>query len=77
MGRLGRYESNVMTWVYPSNGKLVDRAARYSILLLERAGVKNIDYDEIVRIQFDVKRNLKSTESIVIRTAEIYRERVT
>jgi N-acetylmuramic acid 6-phosphate etherase len=72
MGRLGRYESNVMTWVYPSNGKLVDRAARYSILLLERAGAKNIDYDEVVRIQFEVKKNLQSSESIVIRTAEIY-----
>lgn len=74
MGRLGRYESNVMTWVYPSNGKLVDRAARYSILLLERMGLKNVDYDEIVRIQFDVKKNLHSSESIVIRTAEIYKE---
>ena len=29
MGRLGRYESNIMTWVSPNNGKLVDRAARY------------------------------------------------
>lgn len=72
MGRLGRFESNVMTWVYPSNGKLVDRAARYSMLLLERAGVKNVDYDEIVRIQFELKKNLRSTESIVLRTAEIY-----
>src|SRR6185437_7676438 len=45
MGRLGRYESNVMTWVLPTNGKLVDRAARYSILLLEKKGVRNVDYD--------------------------------
>ena len=35
-----------MTWVSPSNGKLVDRAARYSMLLLERAGFKDVDYDE-------------------------------
>ncbi len=76
MGRLGRYESNVMTWVFPSNGKLVDRAARYSILLLERQGVKNADYDEIVRVQFEMKRNLSSKESIVIKTAEFYRERL-
>lgn len=72
MGRLGRYQGNFMTWVYPSNGKLVDRAARYSIWLLERQGVKNIDYDKIVRIQFDVKQTLQSKESIVIRTAEKY-----
>ena len=56
MGRLGRYESNVMTWVNPSNGKLVDRVARYATLLAERQGARNVDYDEIVRIQFEVKK---------------------
>jgi N-acetylmuramic acid 6-phosphate etherase len=29
MGRLGRFESNLMTWVKPANNKLIDRAARY------------------------------------------------
>lgn len=29
MGRLGRFESNLMTFVRPSNYKLIDRAARY------------------------------------------------
>lgn len=29
MARLGRFDSNVMTWVRPSNLKLVDRAIRY------------------------------------------------
>ena len=29
MGRLERYTGNVMTWVKPSNGKLIDRAIRY------------------------------------------------
>ena len=32
MGRLGRYESNLMTWVTPTNGKLVDRAKRIKVL---------------------------------------------
>ncbi|CUE72869.1 Hypothetical protein, putative [Bodo saltans] len=36
MGVLKRYEGNVMTWVRPSNNKLIDRAARYITLLLER-----------------------------------------
>lgn len=29
MARLGRVMGNVMTWVVPSNGKLIDRATRY------------------------------------------------
>ena len=29
MGRLGRYEGNVMTYVRASNNKLIDRAIRY------------------------------------------------
>lgn len=74
MGRLGRFEGNFMTWVYPSNGKLVDRAARYSTLLLERQGARNVDYDQIVRLQFELKQTLKSTDSIVIKTAERYLE---
>lgn len=35
MGRMGRYESNVMTFVRASNYKLVDRAAR-CIMMLEK-----------------------------------------
>lgn len=36
MGVLQRYEGNVMTWVRPSNNKLIDRAARYVKLLVTR-----------------------------------------
>ena len=39
MGRLGRFEGNLMTWVYPSNGKLIDRAARYTEILLRRRAI--------------------------------------
>jgi N-acetylmuramic acid 6-phosphate etherase len=73
MGRLKRYQGNFMTWVYPSNGKLVDRAARYSIWLLEREGIKNASYEEIVKIQFEVKKTLQSKESIVVKTAAKYK----
>ena len=75
MGRLGRYESNVMTWVNPSNGKLVDRVARYATLLIERQGVENVDYDEVVRLQFEVKKTLSSKESIVLETVKRYLHR--
>lgn len=65
MGRLGRFEGNLMTWVYPSNGKLIDRAARYTQILLHRRGHGEFTYDEIVRAQFACKAELNPAESIV------------
>lgn len=70
MGRLGRFEGNLMTWVYPSNGKLIDRAARYTEILLRRKGFTDFTYDEIVRAQFACKAGLSPEESIVHRTME-------
>lgn len=69
-GRLSRYEGNLMTWVYPSNGKLVDRAARYTQILLKERGLGDFTYDEIVRAQFACKMNLSPKESIVHKTIE-------
>ena len=70
MGRLGRFEGNLMTWVYPSNGKLVDRAVRYTQILLRRSGYSDFTYDEIVRAQFICKNELGPTESIVHKTMQ-------
>jgi N-acetylmuramic acid 6-phosphate etherase len=70
MGRLGRFEGNLMTWVYPSNGKLVDRAARYTQILLAARGRAEFSYDEIVRAQFALKAGLTPKESIVHKTIE-------
>jgi len=47
MGRRGFYLDNVMTWVRPSNNKLIDRAARYVQLLANRRGVPT-DYSAVV-----------------------------
>jgi N-acetylmuramic acid 6-phosphate etherase len=69
-GRLSRYEGNLMTWVYPSNGKLVDRAARYTQILLKQKGL-SFTYDEIVRAQFQAKANLDPSQSIVHKTIAI------
>jgi N-acetylmuramic acid 6-phosphate etherase len=69
LGRLGRFEGNLMTWLYPSNGKLVDRAARFTQILLGRKGL-NFDYDSIVRAQFASKAELSPKESIVHKTIE-------
>jgi N-acetylmuramic acid 6-phosphate etherase len=70
MGRLNRFEENLMTWVYPSNGKLIDRAARYTQILLKHKGV-DVPYDDIVRAQFAAKAELSPKESIVHKTIEI------
>lgn len=71
MGRLGRFEGNLMTWVFPSNGKLVDRAARYTQILLGAQGHSGFSYDAIVRAQFEAKAGLSPKESIVHKTIEI------
>jgi len=59
-----------MTWVYPSNGKLIDRAARYTQILLRRSGYGDFTYDEIVRAQFSCKTGLSPEESIVHKTMQ-------
>lgn len=70
MGRLGRFEGNLMTWVYPSNCKLIDRAARYTQILLKNKGITEFSYDDIVRAQFACKAELTPKDSIVHKTIE-------
>lgn len=52
MGRLGRYDGNVMTWVRPTCNKLVDRAVRYAGILLSRAGT-TVPYETVTRALFE------------------------
>ncbi len=68
MGRLGRYESNLMTWVTPTNGKLVDRAARHVRYLLAAAGEPEPPYEEIVLRLFHEIEHTPPGESVVLRT---------
>ena len=64
MGRLGRYESNIMLYVRPSNFKLIDRSARYILHLLERAGV-TVSYEEVVTELFRQLENMREDQSVV------------
>lgn len=68
MGRLKRFEGNFMTWVMPSNGKLVDRATRYILWLCERRGMRVPAYDSAVREMFEQLETLKEKESVVVKT---------
>lgn len=74
MGRLGRYESNLMTWVRPSNNKLIDRAIRYVAYLLAReGGHPAFSYEEIAYQCFEEMRDLTPDESIVLKTVAALR----
>lgn len=62
MGRLGRYYSNIMTFVKPTNYKLIDRSARYVMFLRPKT-----TYEEAVRAIYDIKLSLKADEPIVLK----------
>jgi N-acetylmuramic acid 6-phosphate etherase len=68
MGRLGRYEGNLMTWVSPTNRKLVDRATRYVQHLLADAGRTGATYPEVVHRLFAEMQTTPPGESVVLRT---------
>ncbi len=67
MGLLKRYEGNLMTFVKPSNNKLIDRAIRYIQLLCKKRALPIPGYSEIARIVFIYKDGLKSNEAIVLK----------
>lgn len=71
MGRLGRYKSNIMTWVAPTNGKLIDRSARYVQTLLREKNIEKT-YEEVVKKIFEHKETRKQDESIVIKAFESF-----
>jgi N-acetylmuramic acid 6-phosphate etherase len=74
MGKLGRYESNLMIYVTPGNNKLIDRAARYVGILLERSGMI-ANYEDIVYELFEEMENGVGTRSLVLDTFSRIAER--
>lgn len=71
MGRLGRYEGNIMTYVRASNNKLIDRSVRYIDLIIRNNGIK-LTYEELVHILFEMLEKTPSDHAIVLTTvAEI------
>jgi N-acetylmuramic acid 6-phosphate etherase len=67
MGRLGRYERNLMTWVRPSNNKLIDRAIRYIDLLLQQRGITR-SYEDLAVECFVSMASTKADGSVVLET---------
>ena len=70
MGRRGRFEGNVMTFVNATNRKLIDRAIRYIRMLLSRQHGLRPEYEEVARVLFDVRSELGPDEPIVMKTVE-------
>ncbi|MCP4179398.1 MAG: SIS domain-containing protein [bacterium] len=70
MGRLGHYEGNLMTSLYPSNSKLIDRAIRYIDFLVQIKIDKKIPYNDLAENMFEELRQLKPNESIVLNTVK-------
>ena len=69
MGRLGRYEGNLMTYARPSNNKLIDRTIRYVELLLQQRGLKK-SYQEIAYACFQEMETIRPDEPIVLKTLQ-------
>ncbi|NBD38127.1 MAG: SIS domain-containing protein, partial [Verrucomicrobia bacterium] len=67
-GLCGRYEGNCMTWVKPSNFKLIDRAIRYIRQLRGARGQPDPGYEAVCRALFEVRATLPPDASIVLET---------
>lgn len=69
MGKLGRYQSNIMTWVRPSNKKLIDRSVRnIKYLLAERKIEKS--QEELMKRCFKEMETLAEDEPLVLKVFE-------
>lgn len=66
MGLLDRYQGNVMTWVRPSNNKLIDRAARYILQLLKEEN-KTATYEDVVQKIFEEMDQLDERVPVVLK----------
>jgi len=66
MGRLDRYEGNIMTWVRASNGKLIDRTLRYLEKLIERRGLRTHSREELARMIFETQPQLGPDEPLIL-----------
>jgi len=75
MGRLGRYEGNVMTYVRASNNKLIDRSIRYIDLILRNKQII-LPYDRICSMLFEMLEKTSTDKSIVLETVNEIENRI-
>lgn len=70
MGRLRRFEGNLMLFVRSSNNKLIDRSIRFVGLLLEEAGIQSFSYEDICHALFETLEDLEPGEAAVPKVYE-------
>lgn len=73
MGRLGRYQGNIMTYVRAANGKLIDRAARYVCALHGDKYGHEAAYPDAVRAVFAALDKLPPDQPVVLRALDLLR----
>ncbi|NDF14383.1 hypothetical protein EB061_03560 [bacterium] len=76
MGRLDRYEGNVMTWVRASNGKLIDRTIRYLERLSAQRGLPVLPREELARLVFETQPTIESDQPLILAVLERVRSEV-
>lgn len=74
MGRMNRYEANLMTWVRASNNKLIDRAVRYASVLLKKDNIE-VSYEDLVRECFRLKEILPRDQALVLELVKEIKKR--
>jgi N-acetylmuramic acid 6-phosphate etherase len=70
MGRCGRFEGNVMTYVNATNNKLIDRAIRYVRMVLASRHDLSPSYEEVAAVLIGLRGELEPDEPIVLRTVD-------
>lgn len=67
MGRLRRYEGNVMTYVRASNNKLINRAIRYVDLLLKNKNIE-LPFNTFAHYLYEMIESTPADQSVVLAT---------
>jgi N-acetylmuramic acid 6-phosphate etherase len=70
MGKIGRYEGNVMTWVRASNGKLIDRTLRYLDFLIEKRSLPHPGREKLLEMMFQEMPVIGPNDAMVLRILE-------
>ena len=66
MGRMGRYERNMMLWVRPNNYKLIDRSIRYCQRLLQEDKNIIVDYHKVAKTLLELESQHKKNDGLVL-----------
>lgn len=73
--RNGRVRGNIMLFVKPSNKKLIDRAARFTRILLKEQHQLSSQFEEIIDCVFTASESLQAEESVVLKSVDIFLNR--